>query len=159
MSDFMPNTDGIDHINVYSKSRSVLGRLLSNFAHTPITLNDKKFECIEAWWYWTKMTKLNQAALFPVFTDEQLDEMRSLLGKNAKDFFRKNYFEDSDNVRPTKEELMKAYKQKLIEHPEIKETLLNNNLPIAHYYIIFGKKIEAESTLWAAKLWEELKNE
>lgn len=32
---YTPDNDGITHINLYSKSRTVLGRQLSNFAHSP----------------------------------------------------------------------------------------------------------------------------
>lgn len=32
---FKPEMDGIDHINVYSKGKTELGKLLSNFARTP----------------------------------------------------------------------------------------------------------------------------
>lgn len=31
-----PLEDGITHINVYSKGATELGRLLTNFAHTPL---------------------------------------------------------------------------------------------------------------------------
>lgn len=32
---FHPKTDGVDHINIYSRGRTPLGQALSNFAHTP----------------------------------------------------------------------------------------------------------------------------
>ena len=157
--EFLPEGDGIDHVNVYSKSRSKLGRTLSNFAHTPFTLGENRFETVESWWYWTKMNKINAANLFPTFTEEQMIEMKSKIGKEAKTMFRNLYKDDSSSYSPTKDELKAAYLQKLLEHPEIEKLLLENNLPLAHYYMMFSKKVSADSTLWTAKLWEEIKAE
>ena len=157
--EFLPNTDGIDHINVFSKSRSKLGRMLSNFAHTPVTINDDKFESVESWWYWTKMNNINSASLFPIFTPEQLEEIKTKIGKDAKMQFRELFKEDSDSFSPTKEELKVVYLQKLLEHPEVEKTLMENKLPLTHYYMMFDKKVNADSTLWTALLWEEIKAE
>ena len=157
--DFLPENDGLDHINVYSKSRSKLGRMLSNFAHTPITINEIRFESVESWWYWKKMNNINNSSLFPLFIQFQLLKIRTLVGKYAKAYFRENYKEDSKQFNPSRQELKETYLQKLIEHPEIKKILIENTLPIDHYYMMFDKKISAESTMWTAKLWEEIKKE
>lgn len=47
-----PNKDGIDHINVYSGSRTELGKMLSNFYHFEIETKDGKFQSVEAYWFW-----------------------------------------------------------------------------------------------------------
>lgn len=159
MNDFLPDKDGIDHINVYSKARTILGRLLSNFAHTPITLNGLRFESIESWWYFTKMNKINESELFPPFTDEQLGEVRVIVGSEAKKYFRSLFKTDSYSFSPVKEDLIVAYKQKLLEHPEILQLLLANKLPIAHYYVMFDKKVDAIGSMWTAQLWEEISKE
>ena len=159
MSELKPEYDGINHVNVFSKSRSKLGRMLSNFAHTPFTLGENKFESVESWWYWTKMNNINKSVLFPVFTPEHLSEIKTKIGKYAKDYFRELHKDDSSSYSPTKEELKEAYLQKLIEHPDIEKMLFENTLPIAHYYVMFDKKVNADSTLWTAKLWEEIKAE
>jgi hypothetical protein len=44
--------DGIDHINVYSKGKTALGRWLTNFAYSPITIPEfGDFASIESYWY------------------------------------------------------------------------------------------------------------
>ena len=49
-----PELDGIDHINVYSRGKTALGRQLSNFASTPFKHpTDGDFLTVEGWWYWT----------------------------------------------------------------------------------------------------------
>ena len=151
--------DGKTHINVFSKSRSVLGRLLSNFAHTPIEVDGLKFESIESWWYWTKMNNINKSELFPVFEQDILDSIRNKIGKEAKEYFRSLYKSDSSLFSPEKEELKNVYKLKLETHSNIKEMLIENKLPIDHYYVMFDKKVPTEGSMWTAKLWEEIKNE
>lgn len=157
--EFECEQDGITHVNVYSKSRSKLGRTLSNFAHTPITIEEDHFESIESWWYWTKMNNINKSVLFPVFSPEQISEIKKKIGKEAKSYFRDLFKDDSSSFSPSKEELKAAYLQKLKEHPEIEKMLLENTLPFTHYYMMFDKKVDADSTLWTAKLWEEIKLE
>ena len=159
MTEFEIQDDGKTHINVYSKSRSVLGRLLSNFANTPIVFKGLKFGSIESWWYWMKMNNINETGLFPIFEDEQIDLIREKIGAVAKSYFRSLYKSDSSDFSPAKEELKEVYKLKLEAHPNIKEMLIENKLPIDHYYVMFDKKVATEGTMWTAKLWEEIKNE
>ena len=43
----METIDGVHHINVYSKSKTEIGRWLSNFSYSPIQTKDGDFESIE----------------------------------------------------------------------------------------------------------------
>lgn len=157
--DYNPQEDGITHVNVYSKSRCLLGRLLSNFASTPFEKEGLKFSSVESWWYWTKANKINSFNLFPQFSDEQLDSLRYNAGKESKSLFRSIYKEDSSSFNPTSEELKEVYKLKLEVHPNIQELLLKNTLPLTHYYMMFDKKVSANEYLWTVNLWEEIKQE
>ena len=47
-----PNLDGITHINVYSGSKTELGRMLSNFCREEIYTKDGRFMSVEAYWFW-----------------------------------------------------------------------------------------------------------
>jgi hypothetical protein len=48
-----PHKDGIDHINIYSRGKTEVGRQLSNFAHTPFTHKDYGyFNSVEGLWYY-----------------------------------------------------------------------------------------------------------
>jgi len=156
---FEPSGDGVTHINVFSKSRSKLGRMLSNFADTPIATETDRFVTVESWWYWMKMKNINESCLIPLFSEEQLNEVKNKAGKEAKDYFRALYKTDSSEYSPSKNQLKEIYKLKLEQHSEVKELLLANTLPLAHYYIMFDKKVSADSTLWTALLWDEIKQE
>lgn len=159
MIDYKPLEDGITHVNVYSKSRCLLGRLLSNFAHTPIESGGIKFESIESWWYYTKMVNINSNSLFPIFTDEQMESVSKSIGKEAKKIFRDLYKEDSVTYNPTKDEVKEAYILKAESNENVKKLLLENNLPFSHYYMMFDKKVNADDYLWTAELWNEVKEE
>ncbi len=135
-----PETDGIDHINIYSKGKTLLGRLLSNFADTPFTiLNKGKFRTVEGFWYWTMTGR---------------EELRNMSGWMCKDNGRKYL---SIREHPTELELLEAYRAKLEAHPDIKVMLNQNSLPFAHYYCYGDKVVPANEWLWTAKLWEKLK--
>lgn len=159
MIDYNPQGDGVTHVNVYSKSRCLLGKLLSNFAATQIEKDGLKFASIESWWYWTKANNINSISLFSQFSEEQLELLRENIGNEAKSLFRKIYKEDSSTFNPTPDELKGVYKLKLEAHPNIKELLLKNELPLTHYYMMFDKKISADEFLWTVNLWDEIKQE
>jgi predicted NAD-dependent protein-ADP-ribosyltransferase YbiA (DUF1768 family) len=118
-----PDTEGIDHINAYSKSRTELGRLLSNFAHTPFTCKDGQFASIEAYWYW-----------LVACTHPSREELRPLWGFRAKQFGRKlacgNYRDDEE----FQQKIHKACWRKILSHQQLKELLQESSLPIVHYY-------------------------
>ncbi len=153
------NIDGVHHVNVYSKGNTLLGKLLSNFAETNINVEGEIFASVESWWYWMKMKNLNETFLLPIFSVEQVEEIKNRPGFQAKEFFRKLYKDKDLSCNPTKEQLKKIYLLKLEQHPQIKELLLQNELPLRHYYIVYGKQIEPKEFLWTARLWQEIKNE
>lgn len=140
---YLPEEDGITHINVYSQGRTELGRLLSNFAHTPFDMEPEgHFECVESYWYWL----LTGA-----------EECRSLVGYRAKKVGLELLRGKAETV--SREQLLKAYKAKLTAHPRIQRMLNENNLPFAHYYVYGGKTVTPRQWLWTAELWNELKKQ
>lgn len=146
-----PNKDGIDHINVYSKGKTELGKLLSNFAHTPFFVlleengesYDVEFQSVEGYWYYL------------LTGDENLLDLH---GFKAKEYGKSLLNEDTkENV--AKDELKLAYEAKLAYHSKIKEMLLKNELPLKHYYVYGGKVVEPKQFQWTVDLWNEIKQE
>ena len=136
---FKPANDGVDHVNVYSQGKTQLGKLLSNFADTPFEIEGKgKFKTVEGFWYWT-MTGL--------------EELRDLPGWQCKEVGRR-----AETVRshPNETELFEAYEAKLDSNPHIITMLLNNNLPLAHYYVYSGNIVEPKEWQWTALLWNKV---
>lgn len=52
MKNNITGTEGIDYINVYSRSNLEIGRWLSNFQKINIKIDDKYVSSIEGYWYY-----------------------------------------------------------------------------------------------------------
>lgn len=134
---FMPANDGLDHINIYSRGKTKLGRLLSNFANTPFCYNGVTYQSMEG-------------ALYYYRTDD--NRLISMHGNAAKKLGR-----SLKHVKIESTALLKAWLlAKVYSNPEIIELLIKNNLPFAHYYVIYGKVIEANQTL--PVIWKAISN-
>jgi hypothetical protein len=148
MTNFLPEQDGITHINIYSRGKTKLGRLLSNFAYAPFTLgNAGTFASVEAYWYW-------------LLTGSE--QVRSLFGFSAKQvgkriLSQKGFTEINSGLQGFKDCIRNAFTQKLAENPDIEKLLLVSELPLTHYYVFNGKKKEAGYE-WQVKFWENLRS-
>jgi predicted NAD-dependent protein-ADP-ribosyltransferase YbiA (DUF1768 family) len=159
---FTPETDGIDHVNVYSRAKTEGGRLLSNFAHTPFTLYGIRFESVEGFY---------QSMLF----DE--DQVRAVIagtfGNEAKSWGKKSPKREGDAVRTWDgrvvefkgeefhEEIEKAIREKTQQNPSVAAALIaTGDLPLTHYYVMWGRPIAPKGeTAWLETLLTSLRKE
>ena len=140
---YTPETEGIDHINSYSKSKTQLGKLLSNFTYSPINLkNDGQFNSIEGYWYW----------LLCVGHPER-DRLRSLSGFKAKQEGRKLSQGDWRDDEEFKQKIKKALWCKLRFNRGLKNLLRESTLPIVHYYA-YGNPPRVTTPSNGKWLWE-----
>lgn len=136
-----PEMDGYGHINVYSKGKTQLGKLLSNFAATPFEIDGLEFASVESWWYWQGR-------------EEDDAKLRTLTGWLAKERGKRL----PPNDPPTKPALKRIYLKKIHTHEAIHWQLRHSELPFEHYYVYFGKAV-GNKWLWTAKLWGEIRDE
>lgn len=137
-----PERDGINHINIYSKGRTALGRALSNFAWTPFESPlFGKFQSMEGYYYWVKSGMVHH-------------ELRTLYGFKAKQVGRLLPIVKRDNFQ---EYLIHGLMCKLKDNPGILEGLINNTLPLKHYYLYYDKVIEVNSSDWMLYGYDYLK--
>lgn len=126
---FDPTEDGYTHLNAYSKGRTHLGRMLSNFAYSPFVFEPYgKFNSMEGFYYW-------------FITGQQHEDLRKLHGSTAKAVGHK-YKRVITSF--TDEELciiQDAMIAKIVQNEEILQGLKDCNLEIVHYYVMFGKVI------------------
>ena len=114
-----PLLDGIYHINTYSKSRTELGRLLSNFANTPFEHPEYGFfESMEGFWYWCATGKKHEV-------------LKTVYGYEAKKFGME--YEPIHNDA-FEYDIYQGMVAKLVQTPRLHEQLSKNHLPLAHYY-------------------------
>ncbi|MFW6002245.1 MAG: hypothetical protein ACOCQD_02810 [archaeon] len=131
---FNCNDDGITHINIYSKGKTELGRFLSNFTYSPITLPDHgNFNSIEGYWYWLGTR------------DEKL---RYLHGFAAKKYGRKLKRINNLPEKEFQSLICRAIWRKIASNPHFYRELIKSNLPLTHYYIIMGKCISPKNQEW-----------
>lgn len=138
---YRPATDGIDHINVYSKGKTKLGRLLTNFARTPfIHPIHGKFASVEGCWYWLAVSG-NGRAYFP----DEADELRALHGNDAKvagkELLQRPELDYAYLVRSTEptwsfmQNVKSALLAKVEQNEALRQMLKESTLPLVHYYV------------------------
>jgi hypothetical protein len=122
MSHLKRSDDGISHLNVWSKARTELGQLASNFALTPFTHPEYgRFASVEALWYW-------------LATGLQHNELRRLYGASAKTAGKRlpRVEMDSEKFQHT---IKEAIRLKFEQTPGLKKLLIESTLPFEHYYV------------------------
>ncbi len=120
---YLPINEGVDHINVYSKSRLQIGRELSNFHFAPfVHPKDGKFFSVEAYWYW-------------LATGSKHTELTVLSDVTAKTE-GKRYVAKYGRVEVPdfNERVLEAIRCKLRQNRAILNRLTETTLPLTHYY-------------------------
>lgn len=131
---YNPNEDGISHINVYSKGKTELGRLLTNFAETPFKHPELGyFRTMESYWYYLKTGKV-------------FENIRDMDGYTAKKFGRKVLPKTNNNEKREisddfKEKIREGIRCKLKQNKKILKMLVQNDLPLSHYYV-YGNTVK-----------------
>lgn len=134
---YSSETDGIDHINTYSKGKTELGRFLSNFARHRIKTEDGYFRSVEGYWYWLGCTHENK------------DRLKTLHGFNAKKVGRELGSPDWLDDDIFKNKIKKAITNKVETMPKhLQKEFLNCNLPFVHYYEYGGKVVNVPEADW-----------
>ena len=143
MTTYSSKTDGKDHINVYSKGKTKLGRNLSNFAKFPIRTDDGSFYSIEGYWYWLLT---------------QHEALRKMWGWNAK-MLGRELLEDKDrewcDSDVFKSKILHAIEIKIDTYPVISDQFYDSTLPFTHYYEYYGKVVIPEGGEWIVEFLEK----
>ena len=144
ISDVLPKEDsiytedGIDHINIYSRGHTELGRYLSNFAYTPIKTEDGRFNSIEGYWYWLNTHN---------------DKLRLLYGFKAKSFGKeldKTIIIDEERFQ---NKIRNACWIKIHSNEYYLNMFVHSSLPFTHYYV-FNGFIKDAGGKWMMEMWE-----
>lgn len=120
-----PNLDGITHINVYSGSRTELGRMLSNFCREEIYTKDGWFMSVEAYWFWLGISP----------DCKERECIRDLFGYQAKakgTYLREAY--PGEQIEDFQDRIIRAIWYKAKRHTDLFLPEYEN-LPLKHYYV------------------------
>lgn len=134
--------DGIDHINVYSKGLTSLGRDLSNFSHSPFTHPYYgEFKSVEGFWYWLS-------------TGMEHHQLRYLHGFAAK---KEGKLYPKVKCKDFEVEIKRAICCKIEQSLNLKSRLKNSSLPFKHYYNYGGKVVFNNGSKFIIDYLEELR--
>lgn len=124
-----PETDGVNHFNIYSHGRTELGVFLSHFTRHPMDTAHGRFMSMEGYWYWLR------------YRDDQIRELSGIQAKKYGQELAKNCI----NICPTtssefREYILNATTEKLITMPpRLRSELAATRLPLIHAYEHQGK--------------------
>lgn len=140
--------DGVDHINIYSKGETELGKYLSNFAYTPfIHPFHGKFNSIEGYWYWDLTGADNLRNLY----DYKAKEVGRFMLKEINTYPRSEW-------KVSKQSVKLAILCKLTQNePQMLRQFIESSLPFRHYYNYSGKIVEPEQGKWIIEFFEDLR--
>lgn len=141
--------EGRTHINAYSKSGTELGKLLSNFAHTPFSVcDDGEFSSVEAYWYW-----LSAPA-------DKRDALRPLHGAEAKQRGRELRGADWPRFPGFERKICQAIIEKTKATERIQALLAESGeLPILHYYVSAGKPQMVDDGGWMWRMYDDIRRD
>lgn len=138
-----PENDGIDHINIYSRGATELGRVLSNWHESKITTSIGYFNTIEGLIFY--LSSFN-------------DSLRSMIG-----FMAKTKGPTLDRGIRLPEDIFRRLIIEAMEikssQPKIRNLLINSELPLKHYYTYYGKVRLAPKWDWQISEWERIRKE
>ena len=116
IEDLHPEYDGLHHINIYSQGKTEIGRFYSNFAFTPIKLDEGIFNSIEAYWYW-----LVTGGKSPKNTHGWSAKSKGKAYPRVADI-------SEDKIKKAIDTKMRTYLKFIIQNDDFK-------LPVYHYYV------------------------
>lgn len=139
--------DAFEHINIWSKGKTELGRLLSNFTYSPVKHHMYgEFASIEGFWYWLS-------------TGKKYEELRSLYGFEAKKFGCKLKVIKIDNFY---EKIRSMLDYKVQQNKHLKQLLISSELPFEHYYTYGSldnyRVVLPNSREWIIQQWEDIRH-
>jgi len=123
----------MNHINVYSKSESKLGRMLSNFYRCDVHTKHGKFKSVEGYWY---------------YLQSGYEPLRNLSGYEAKKVGREVREGQFFSEKEFQDYILLAIAKKILYNKEIYNEFIKSELPFEHYYIFNGKRVYPEGNGW-----------
>jgi hypothetical protein len=138
---FVPAMDGLNHINIFLKAKTSLGRWMSNWAHTPFThLIHGKFASIEGFWYWLSSRQ------------DCLRDLSGVTARNLGKVLPRLFIMKEAEFR---KEIRYAIKMKLETNPDMRLALKLSTLPFTHYYSYPNKLIRLPDYQWVVDFWTD----
>lgn len=144
-----PLDDGVNHINIYTKSRTRLGRLASNLSTVTLEHPDYGwFASMEGFWFWLS-------------TGQQYDELK-VMKPHAARRLGKTLDRVQMDPKEFQYEICKALVAKVCNSQALRQLLRDSgDLPLVHYYF-YGKYEKFKVIVppghdWQMEFWEYMR--
>ncbi len=133
-----PDKDGVDHVNIYTRGATALGRSLSNLYECNIEHPYfGHFRTLEGLWFYMK-------------TGFREDSFRLIKGLAARELGKKMDTE----FYPLFSKMFKlGMLEKLERNPQLQQDLVTNELPLLHYYVYNKAVINQDRHQWQLDYW------
>lgn len=152
--------DGVTHINIFSKSKCELGRMMSNFYPSVVVYNGIEFANIECYWHWLKYdVSYIREYISPSIADK-IDAIRCMDGINAKKYSRQlsHLYKHLMVQRSDFHDLIKTMIiQKVYHNRELLIGLSNTKLPFTHYYEYNGIVTHDSGSQFLCDIYDEIR--
>jgi len=140
--------DGVTHVNIYSKSKTKLGRSLSHFSNFSFEINNMKFENFEGYYFYILLKEYFKKFDYKVpkyFTTFLQTYQGSEIRKTVLEFIKINKIKQNELIKIKNSEIFKSQiiqglKERLKQNKILLQMLKENDLPFKHYYV-YGDKI------------------
>lgn len=143
-----PKEDGITHINIYSQSKTNIGKMLSNFYRFRINTDDGVFYSVEAYWYWLSIEDCPEKEILRELSGYEAKKV----GKQLEKQFSRRH---DDNFE---KKILKAIWCKVRRHSHMFSGRFGK-LPFEHYYNFGGKVVDVkENHLWMVEGIDKMRN-
>lgn len=144
-----PKQDGVTHINCWSKGKTTIGQLLSNFSQSPFKHPEfGYFASVEGFWYW-------------LASGRQHENLRRLYGASAKSVGMQLETIPM-NDEEFRERVLEAIRSKIEQNTGLREMFLATELPFFHYYV-YGRSadvvVEKPQHQWQMDFLMQLRTE
>lgn len=134
--------DGVDFINIYSKADTLLGRRMSNWARHDIDTSLGRFKSIEGLIFFLGSFN-NDLRLLYGYEAKSKGEKLDRGIRLPEDIFRGYILEAMHDIAPS------------LPHDECFR-VVEENIPLVHYYEYNGKRIVPTKWLWQVEEWNSL---
>lgn len=122
--------DGVDHINLYSRAATELGRKGSHFAYASFEHPEYgKFDSMEGFWYWLRSKYKGTP---------EVERLRTLYGYSAKEHGRKQESEHFEDFHRT---INTGNWYKFTQNDDLRQLMIDSHLRFDHYYVVGDGKI------------------
>lgn len=158
----LPVNDGIDHINIYSRGKTKLGRFLTNMNDTPVNTEHGEFKSAESYWHWLKLHSLSPSPKLEIFRTLSSFESHQLSRKmmGVADDGIKSQISAIVTSEVFRNHIKNMITNKIKDNPQFLSLFRDNKVPYTHYYyygsIDYAKVIPLPQYDWIPQFLNDL---